>query len=248
MKISTKKLFTSLKNSPKRKFKIHHTPKLSSPFVTKNITSKNIKQSLFPKQNNQIKINPFSIKELPAHRLRNKYIKQFKSSKNQDLHLKTVNVNNKYNDIYNDSDDSYNNNILLTSESDSKKHISENENKHLCGENSPEHDTIDNLRKLLKQSNLKEAIIIDEKGNNNLNVEQKNIINDYFGKKGKNNGSKINLIRVQNYKNNKNIFEHKISNAKALPKLSCKNIKLNININNGVNNTNNKKDRTIVPK
>ena len=164
------------------------------------------------------------------------------------LHLKTVNVNNKYNDIYNDSDDSYNNNILLTSESDSKKHISENENKHLCGENSPEHDTIDNLRKLLKQSNLKEAIIIDEKGNNNLNLEQKNIINDYFGKKGKNNGSKINLIRVQKYKNNKNIFEHKISNTKALPKLSCKNIKLNININNGVNNTNKKKDRTIVPK
>ena len=78
-------------------------------------------------------------------------------------------------------------------------------------------------------------------------MEQKNIINDYFGKKGKN-GSKINLIRVQKYKNNKNIFEHKISNAKALPKLSCKNIKLNININNGVNNTNKKKDRTIVPK
>ena len=79
-------------------------------------------------------------------------------------------------------------------------------------------------------------------------MEQKNIINDYFGKKGKNNGSKINLIRVQKYNNNKNIFEHKISNATALPKLSCKNIKLNININNGVNNTNNKKDRTIVPK
>jgi hypothetical protein len=254
MKISTKKLFTSLKNSPRRKFKINHKPKLSLACTTKNNTSKNIKQNLFPKQNNPNKINPFSINELPAHRLRNKNIKQFKSSKNQDLHLKTVNANN----IYNDSDDSYNNNNLLTSESDSNKHIPENENKFLSrengenGENQPERDAIDNLRKLLKQTNLKGAIIIDEKGNNNLNVEQKNIINDYFDKKGKNE-SKINLIRVQKYKNNKNIFEHKISNTKTFSKLSCKNIKQNININfniglNNNNNNNTKKDRIIVTK
>ena len=183
MKLSTKQLFTSLKNSPKRKFKVNHKQKLSSPFVKINKTSKNLKQNLLQKQNNPIK-NPFTKPEMKAYRLRNKDMKKIKSSKNQVFHLKTFNVNNIYND--NENDDSYINNILLTSESDSNKFISEKENNFFrteMHEESLENDEIEDLCKLFKQSNLKGTIVIDERGNNNLNVEQKNIINDYFDKK-----------------------------------------------------------------
>ena len=246
MKLSTKQLFTSLKNSPKRKFKVNHKQKLSSPFVKINNTSKNLKQSLLPKQNNPIK-NPFTKPEMKTYRLRNKDTKKIKSSKKEDFHLKTFNVNN----IYNDNDDSYINNILLTSESDSNKFISEKDNNIFrteIHEESLENDEIEDLCNLFKQSNLKGTIVIDEKGNNNLNVEQKNIINDYFDKKNKKNKkhSKINSIRVQEYKGNKNIFQQNISNVKTFPKLSCNNIKHNINIDK--NNNGKKKDRIIVHK
>ena len=248
MKLSTKKLFTSLKNSPKRKFKVNHKPKLSSPFVKINNTSKNVKQSLLPKQNNPIK-NPFTKPEMKPYQLRNKNMRQIESSKNQVFHFLTVNENNKYND--NDYDDSYINNILLTSESDSNKFISEKENNYFrteIHEESPKNDEIEDLCKLFKQSNLKGTIVIDEKGNNNLNVEQKNIINNYFDKKNKKNKkhSKINSIRVQEYKGNKNIFQQNISNVKTFSKLSYNNIKNNINFD--INNGGKKKDRIIVHK
>ena len=251
MKLSTRKIFPTLKNSPKRKYKINHKPKLSSPFVTINNVSKNlnsnIKQSLITKINNVNNKNPFSNPEIITNRVKLKNIRKIKSSKNQDLHLKSLNTNN------NNDDDSYIDNILLTSKSDSNKYLTE------ANENGKENvngniQDIDNLCELFKSSDLRAAIIIDEKGNNNLNSEQKNIINNYFNKK-----NKINSIPVQEYKENKNLFEQKhVSNQKLFFKLNDNNLKnnknmdkntnANTNVNKKSNGGNNNKKKLIIHK
>ena len=63
MELSTKKLFSSLKNSPKRKFKVNHTIKLSVPNVLidklSNNINPNLKKNLFLKTPNLNKNNPF---------------------------------------------------------------------------------------------------------------------------------------------------------------------------------------------
>lgn len=226
MKLSTKKLFSTIKNSPKRKFKINHKQKLSSPYVTSNSISKNstLKSKLFTKTNNT-KENPFSKPQICSNRIRNKNINKILSSKNQNLNLETLKTN----------EDSYINNLLLTSESDSNKYeqMSERKNKFLS-KNEGDHD-INTLCELFKQSNLKSTIVIDSKGNNNLDLEQKKIIDNYFNKKNKN---KINSIPVEEYKENKVIFQQKTplnsSNKKALSKIN-NNVKQIINTNENKN-------------
>lgn len=226
MKLSTKKLFSTIKNSPKKKIKINHKPKLSSPYVTSNSISKNLtlKHKLFTKTNNT-KENPFSKPQIYSNRIRNKNINKTLSSKNQNYNLETLKT----------YDDSYINNLLLTSESDSNKYdqISERRNKFLS-KNEGNHD-IDTLCELFKQSNLKSTIVIDPKGNNNLDLEQKKIIDNYFNKKNKN---KINSIPVQEYKENKVIFQQKTplnsSKKKTLSKIN-NNVKQIINSNGNKN-------------
>ena len=68
---------------------------------------------------------------------------------------------------------------------------------------------IDNLCNKFKLSNLKSTIVIDNEGNNNLNLEQKKFINNYFSQKDKKDKNKINTIPVQNYKENNKLFEQK---------------------------------------
>ena len=121
MKLSTKKLFSTIKNSPKRKFKINHKQKLSSPYVTSNSISKNstLKRKLFTKTNNT-KENPFSKPQICSSRIRNKNINKILSSKNQNLYLETLKT----------YEDSYINNLLLTSESDSNKYEQMSERKN----------------------------------------------------------------------------------------------------------------------
>lgn len=216
MELSTKKLFSSLKNSPKRKFKVNHIFKFSAPNVlldkiTNNINP-NLKNQLFLKTPNLNKNNPF----YKTPKANDKKKKEFQSSKMQKVNIDLL----KSNDTPSQSSSSYDDSNLFSSESDSQSEKAKDKNK-INNDNDKKEENkfsekkkhvkfdIDNLCNLFKSSNLKTTIVIDNEGNNNLNLEQKKFINDYFIQKGKKDKNKINTIPVQNYKENNKLFKQK---------------------------------------
>lgn len=241
MKLSTKKLFSTLKSTPKRKPKIIHKPK-SSHFVEQyNISNNNnyfsnsnLKQKLF-ETGNIPKENPFKKPVIHYSRLKNiKFNKIINSSKK--LGIESL----KTNDLFEDSDI---NNELLTSESESNRYepIFEKENKDI--NNFEQH--IDILCNIFRKSSLKSTIIIDNKGNNNLDSEQKKIIETYFNEKNKNSSfkNKINTIPLQKYNKNQNVFKHKYT---LIDGIKCnnnfdENIKKKLNFNTETRKVKNKK-------
>ena len=245
MKLSTKKLFTSLKNSPKkRKFKVKHNPKLSSPFVSFNTLSKNlnsnIKQKLFTKTTISNE-NPFS----KSSKVKTKKINKMMSSKNNPK----INIDFfKSKDLFND-DESYIDNLLLTSESDSNKYEykirGDKKEKTYTKKDEPNFE----LYNLFKGSNLKNTIVIDDNGNNNLDFEQKKIIDDYFNQKDKKVKNKINTIPVEKYNDNNKLFKQDIpiilSNQKTLDNNRTNKDYKNINIKNNKIQTQRKTKRII---
>ena len=214
MELSTKKLFSSLKNSPKRKFKVNHTIKLSVPNVLidklSNNINPNLKKNLFLKTPNLNKNNPF----YKTPKINEKKKQGFQSSRKQNINndiLKCTDSPNK-SSSYEDSS------FLFSSESDSdskseKDKINKNTNKKEYNKCKNKKKNvkfdIDNLCNKFKLSNLKSTIVIDNEGNNNLNLEQKKFINNYFSQKDKKDKNKINTIPVQNYKENNKLFEQK---------------------------------------
>ena len=214
MELSTKKLFSSLKNSPKRKFKVNHTIKLSVPNVLidklSNNINPNLKKNLFLKTPNLNKNNPF----YKTPKINEKKKQGFQSSRKQKINndiLKCTDSPNK-SSSYEDSS------FLFSSESDSdskseKAKIIKNTNKKEYNKCKNKKKNvkfdIDNLCNKFKLSNLKSTIVIDNEGNNNLNLEQKKFINNYFSQKDKKDKNKINTIPVQNYKENNKLFEQK---------------------------------------
>lgn len=214
MELSTKKLFSSLKNSPKRKFKVNHIFKFSAPNVlldkiTNNINP-NLKNQLFLKTPNLNKNNPF----YKTPKVNDKKKKEFQSSKMQKVNIDLL----KSNDTPSQSSSSYDESNLFSSESDSQSEKVKNKNsnnndkkeENKCSDKKKHVKfDIDNLCNLFKSSNLKTTIVIDNEGNNNLNLEQKKFINDYFTQKGKKDKNKINTIPVQNYKENNKLFKQK---------------------------------------
>ena len=206
MKLSTQKIFKTLKNSPKRKPRISHKSKFSSQYVSINKISKNTnntKRKLF--LNTTESENPFSKPKNRNSIMRTKTSKNalFKSPKFE------FNIFKTQNDLFKD-EDSYINNILLTSESDSNKYENDIKDEKTVEQ---EYD-FDTLHKIFKKSSLKSTIIIDNKGNNNLNSEQKEIIGNYFNFNKKNTINsvkkvKINTIPIQIYKENNTLFSEK---------------------------------------
>ena len=214
MELSTKKLFSSLKNSPKRKFKVNHTIKLSVPNVLidklSNNINPNLKKNLFLKTPNLNKNNPF-YKTPKINEKKKQGFQSFRKQKiNNDI-LKCTDSPNK-SSSYEDSS------FLFSSESDSdskseKAKIIKNTNKKEYNKCKNKKKNvkfdIDNLCNKFKLSNLKSTIVIDNEGNNNLNLEQKKFINNYFSQKDKKDKNKINTIPVQNYKENNKLFKQK---------------------------------------
>ena len=245
--IVTQKNFTpSVKYALKKKVKIYSKTKPNSPvkekkFITKvksNLNSckkhNKLMTTIERSENPQDKINP------KLERLSSKKVSKFKTKfhKMQNTNMK------KSKDIF---DDSYLNNLLLTNESDSNRYeeINEMENK-LLKENDSNYE---HLYDLFKKSNLlKSTFVIDKNGNNNLGLEQKKIIDKYFGeryiKSEKNlndcDESKINSIPVQKYKENNKLFIY------TKPIYISKNTngkKCLINVGKGQNTTGNKPQR-----
>jgi hypothetical protein len=212
MELSTKKLFSSLKNSPKRKFKVNNNTKLSVPNVLidkiSNNINTNLKNKLFFKTSNLNKNNPF----YNTSKLNDKKKQELQTSKKQKINNDLL----KLNDSQNQSSSYEDSSQLFSSESDSifeKDKIKDNKDKKEVNKCNNKAKTVkfdvDNLCNLFKSSNLKSTIVIDDKGNNNLNLEQKKFINDYFSQKGKKDKNKINTIPVQNYKENNKLFKQK---------------------------------------
>ncbi len=222
MKLNTKNLFelsSSLKTTPKTKIKNTHRAELSSPYIPVNKvpknkanTNSNLKQKFF--QNSNKKINPFSESSERSHDLKFIKLTKISSTKKAKMKLETL----EKNDLFEDSDA---NNMALTNESDNnnnndnnnkeKKRNSDKSNNNKNIPISQKEFEFEELYNVFKKSSLKSTIIIDNNGNNNLDFEQKKIIEDYFNKKTSKNCINnfvrpIRKIPTQIYRDNNLIF------------------------------------------
>ena len=149
-------------------------------------------------------------------------------------------------------EDSYINNILLTTQSEFNEYEPKDENIDIKHINNVEQN-LDELCDLFRKSNIKSNFVIYNKRDNNLVLNPKDPIQDYFNKKYRNNSNKykINSIPVKKYNENNNVFKQKttlidrnkinkngINNDKK-QNLCDYNFKINkINKNTNKNNTN----------
>lgn len=196
MKLNTKKLFP-LSKKPKytSNKKVKFSPSILTTKEKSNQSSSdkngNPNQNSSSKNGNQKgNINPFNDNFVQTSGQKNITHKKTKSSKTQKFQLEFLKVK--------ENNNPYSNNLMLTTESDSKQ--------------NDEYD-IEKLIKIFKNSKLKSTVIMDNNGNNNLNSEQKKFIKDYFDKKEmlENNLKKcsINSIKVDNYNNNNILLKKK---------------------------------------
>jgi hypothetical protein len=246
MKLSTQKIFKTLKNTPKRKPKLSQKPKLSSQHLTINKVSKlgnNPKSKIFLNTVSESE-NPFTEPKTRTSQIRRKTSKNI-LLKNQKIE---INLFKTEDDLFQD-EDSYINNVLLTSESDSNKYENNAEVEIRELKKDAQKKDIDSLCKMFQKSDLKSTIIIDNQGNNNLNKEQKEIIGNYFNfNKNKCinsiNKIKINSIPSQKYKENKTLF---IEKSPLIISSKCKGTVYKFN-NNLKNSKENKKAKLIIHK
>ena len=198
MKLSTKTLFTTIKNSQRKQKNIHKVHK-SSPFVNLNnkikIGNINLNEKLSPINLND---NPFLKTQTCSNHIKNRKVKRIIKSKNKKPNLELED------DLF--EKDSFDHNIIFTDESDTN-----NFNNYIMTENriiNKDEQEIDALCGLFRKSNLNTAIVIDNRGNNNLDEEQKKMVDNYFKKKSSINlnKNKINSIPVETYKENKTLF------------------------------------------
>ena len=209
-KSSIKKVYTpSVKNTPKKKLKTCHKMKLSPPLKEFDAKTK-VKSNLNSTRKNKKFKTTIEQSKNPSVKISHKigclaFQRQDKINNEPKKKIKTK----ASTDIF---DDSYLNNLLLANGSDSNRYEQSNEaeNKFPNGEDS----NYDHLFELFKKSNLlKSTIVIDKNGNNNLDLEQRKIIDNYFFKFNKGGlnlndyeENKINTIPVQKYKDNNKLF------------------------------------------
>ena len=198
MILSTAKLFKKIKHNPKRKLKISHKYKLSSPEISINNIYKDgigIKENPFKtishSEHNDNLFIKSQINELKARKTLSSKLQRIDRA----LIKKANNEKLQNNNINND---------LLINESNSDKKINNFDIKN----KKRSQKEINLLCNLFRKTNVKSTIIIDIYGNNNLDEEQKKLINDYFNKKNKNNYNKkkINSFPVQKHKSDYNLF------------------------------------------
>jgi len=210
MKLSTKILFTSLKNNPKRKFKKIKQRKSSVIGGLKNSSKnnnfyfeRNEIQNLF-KSKTTVNENPFKKPIITIRRLKSKKLPKIMNYNLKKKDIKIVKEEEALNE------DFYINNILLTTQSEFNEYEPKDENIDIKHINNVEQN-LDELCDLFRKSNIKSNFVIYNKKDNNLGLNPKDPIQDYFNKKYRNNSNKnkINSIPVQKYKENNNVFKQK---------------------------------------
>ena len=216
MKLNTKKLFSKEKFTSKKKLSSKNTfSTASNKDKLKQRTNKRFNTCTNKgKITDKLNIIPNTI---PFKRNKQKKGINNLSNKTQRFYFEFP----KMNDFLNNTDEiSDFNNLASTLESESIRQANEPFD-------------IEKLCDKFKNSSLKSNFIIDDKGNNNLNFEQKKIIEDYFDKK-KNlkqniNTCRINTIKVQEY--NKNDISSKGNDCLYNQKIKHINIKNNVIVN-----------------
>ena len=207
MKLNTKKLFSQTKlTKPSKKSNkkvIICTPSTSAKSNNNNNTEKEkLLSKIKSSKNNNIfsqKINPFILDPIEPSKQKNN------------------------NNIYNQkSVSSKNNNIFLSNNEENI--ITSNINKET--DKDKKNQDFETLCNLFQKSEFKSTIIMDNNGNNNLNLEQKKFINDYFDKKEKIqkniNECKIQNIKVQSYNRNNILLKDKL-NSKTIDNVKSTN-------------------------
>ena len=207
MKLSTKTLFTSIKNSPKRKLKEIKQQKSSNIEGLKNSSKSNNFYFDRNERNNLyitktiINENPFKKPRITIKRIKNRKLPKIMSYNIKEKEKKIV----KEDAII---EDSYFNNILLTTESEFNECEPKNGNKNIDINNAEQND-------LFRKSNIKTKYIIYNKKYNIIGLSPKNKIIDNSNKK---NGyssnkikNKINTIPIQKYNENNIVFKQKFS-------------------------------------
>ena len=210
MKLSTKTLFTSIKNSPKRKFKEIKQQKSSNIKGLKNSSKSNNFYFDRNKSNNLfitktiVTENPFKKPNITIIRIKSKKLPKTMSYNIKEKEKKIVKEDALI-------EDSYFNNISLTTESEFNESEPKNENKII------DINHINNVEQndLFRKSNIKTKYIIYNKKYNIIGLSPKNQIidnsnkrNGYSSNKSKN---KINTIPVQKYNENNIVFKQKFS-------------------------------------
>lgn len=216
MKLNTKKLFSKEKFTSKKKLSSKNTfSTASNKDKLKQRTNKRFNTCTNKgKITDKLYIIPNTI---PFKRNKQKKRINNLSNKTQRFYFEFP----KMNDFLNNTDEiSDFNNLASTLESESIRQANEPFD-------------IEKLCDKFKNSSLKSNFIIDDEGNNNLNFEQKKIIEDYFDKK-KNlkqniNTCRINIIKVQEY--NKNDISSKGNDCLYNQKIKHINIKNNVIVN-----------------
>ena len=198
MILSTKKLFSKLRHSPKRKYKIYHKSKLSAPIISINENKNEINIMQNPIINTiSHEENPFLKSQI--NQIKNsktlcskRFSKKTNSKKFKANHSKIYSLKNEFNS------NKIKNNVGIRNRKESQ-------------------DDIELLYKYFRESNLKSAFIIDINGNNNLDEEKKKLFKDYFNKKGSNslNQKKINLSPAKKSEYSYNKFTRRSPSIKT---------------------------------
>ena len=206
MEFSTKKIFTPpLKNNSKTCIRSSYKFKFSLQNSKSKFSINSCKEKIIFKKKLTKKINPFHNTISKTKFLSKQKVNKFLNvKKNTKQNLKFIYTKDMF-------EGSYIDNLFSTNESDSYKL------EDTLNEAEP------NPNKYFKKSNLKSTIIIDNNGNNNLDLEQKKFIYNYLNKKfdsktkkinNNNNHTKINSIPVQKYKENNILFKNQLIKKK----------------------------------
>jgi hypothetical protein len=188
---SINKFCNHLKNNQKPK----SSRVVISSLITNKLRSTNIsKEKINRFKITSSKVNPFKEKSKKRKTQKKRNISKPLSSKGQEFKFNFTNFK-KRKDFWENNclneDLSELNNMMPTIETEANQYMN---NKDF---------NLDELYHAFKNSELKSTIIVDNCGNNNLNCEQKKIIDNYFDKKReleKNiQNCKINIIKVEKY-------------------------------------------------
>lgn len=193
MRLSTKELFTSSRKGSKMKLNnINNSNCKSSQEKIKRKTN-NSSKTLRLNSKNQ---NPFvNSKFKPSDN--NNQLKRKIVRRNTNIIIPKTTIN-FFDEDENSLKDSLFGNILFSSEKSINKHQEEN----IENNNYENGNDLYKLYQLNKESNLRKTIIIDKKGNNNLNIPK-------------------NMIQIQDYKN-KTSFKNTKENKKIITPINHK--------------------------
>ena len=242
MKLTSKGLSTFRKLPLKKKLfsinkfcnhlKNNQKPKSSRVVISSLITNKLRSTNISKEKINRFKItsskvNPFKEKSKKRKTQKKRNISKPLSSKGQEFKFNFTNFKKRkdfWENNYLNEDLSELNNMMPTIETETNQYMN---NKDF---------NLDELYHAFKNSELKSTIILDNCGNNNLNCEQKKIIDNYFDKKReleKNiQNCKINIIKVERYNCNdihikQNKSQMNNSNKKNINNLKIKELHQN---------------------